>query len=96
MMKYTFKADKNYSKLRYYLQSIGLSTNTIKQLSKYEGQIRQTPLFPIKPQYCNDTRYLYIIIVTCYPRLPVHEKCWLHKLYPLPTDKARNNYGGGS
>lgn len=41
MMKYTFKADKNYSKLRYYLQSIGLSTNTIKQLSKYEGQIRQ-------------------------------------------------------
>ena len=41
MKKYIFKADKNYSKLRYYLLSLGLSSNTIKLLSKYEGQVRQ-------------------------------------------------------
>ena len=36
------------------------------------------------------------IIAACYQHLPVHEKYWLHKRSPLPTDKAKNNYGGGS
>lgn len=39
MKKYVFKVDKNYDKLRYFLYSIGLSSNTIKSLSKYKGQV---------------------------------------------------------